>query len=202
MENILSDEYFMREALKEAKKAFDADEVPVGAVVVCNNKIIARAHNLTERLNDVTAHAEMQAITSAANFLNGKYLNECTMYITLEPCVMCAGALSWSQIGKIVYGASDTKRGFNLVGNKILHPKTEIIQGIIADECADLMKSFFQKKGDQIDHLFSLPHFYIFEFFFIRLFPIINRSSTLSIGSFFLSSYSIPISIQLYYFIS
>ncbi|MBL7890598.1 MAG: nucleoside deaminase [Bacteroidia bacterium] len=146
MENILSDEYFMREALKEAKKAFDADEVPVGAVVVCNNKIIARAHNLTERLNDVTAHAEMQAITSAANFLNGKYLNECTMYITLEPCVMCAGALSWSQIGKIVYGASDTKRGFNLVGNKILHPKTEIIQGIIADECADLMKSFFQKK--------------------------------------------------------
>ncbi len=146
MENILSDEYFMREALKEAKKAFDADEVPVGAVVVCNNKIIARAHNLTERLNDVTAHAEMQAITSAANFLNGKYLNECTMYITLEPCVMCAGALSWSQIGKIVYGASDTKRGFNLVGNKILHPKTEIIQGIIAGECADLMKSFFQKK--------------------------------------------------------
>ncbi|MCK6649922.1 MAG: nucleoside deaminase [Bacteroidia bacterium] len=146
MENILSDEYFMREALKEAKKAFDADEVPVGAVVVCNNKIIARAHNLTERLNDVTAHAEMQAITSAANFLNGKYLNECTMYITLEPCVMCAGALSWSQIGKIVYGASDTKRGFNLIGNKILHPKTEIIQGIIAGECADLMKNFFQKK--------------------------------------------------------
>ncbi|MBN8696667.1 MAG: nucleoside deaminase [Bacteroidetes bacterium] len=146
MENILSDEYFMREALKEAKKAFDADEVPVGAVVVCNNKIIARAHNLTERLNDVTAHAEMQAITSAANFLNGKYLNECIMYITLEPCVMCAGALSWSQIGKIVYGASDTKRGFNFVGNKILHPKTEIIHGIIADECADLMKSFFQKK--------------------------------------------------------
>lgn len=146
MESILSDEYFMREALKEAKKAFDADEVPVGAVVVCNNKIIARAHNLTERLNDVTAHAEMQAITSAANFLNGKYLNECTMYITLEPCVMCAGALSWSQIGKIVYGASDTKRGFNIVGNKILHPKTAIIQGIIADECAELMKSFFQKK--------------------------------------------------------
>ncbi len=146
MESILSDEYFMREALKEAKKAFDADEVPVGAVVVCNNKIIARAHNLTERLNDVTAHAEMQAITSAANFLNGKYLNECTMYITLEPCVMCAGALSWSQIGKIVYGASDTKRGFNIVGNKILHPKTETIQGIIADECAELMKSFFQKK--------------------------------------------------------
>jgi tRNA(adenine34) deaminase len=143
---ILSDEYFMREALKEAKKAFDADEIPVGAIVVCNNRIIARAHNLTERLNDVTAHAEMQAITSAANFLNGKYLNECTMYITLEPCVMCAGALSWSQIGKIVYGASDTKRGFNLVGNKILHPKTELLSGIIADECSELLKTFFQKK--------------------------------------------------------
>lgn len=143
---ILSDDYFMREALKEAKKAFDADEIPVGAIVVCNNRIIARAHNLTERLNDVTAHAEMQAITSAANFLNGKYLNECTMYITLEPCVMCAGALSWSQIGKIVYGASDTKRGFNLVGNKILHPKTELISGIIANECSELLKTFFQKK--------------------------------------------------------
>ncbi len=143
---ILSDDYFMREALKEAKKAFDADEIPVGAIVVCNNRIIARAHNLTERLNDVTAHAEMQAITSAANFLNGKYLNECTMYITLEPCVMCAGALSWSQIGKIVYGASDTKRGFNLVGNKILHPKTELLSGIIADECSELLKTFFQKK--------------------------------------------------------
>ncbi|MBK7182746.1 MAG: nucleoside deaminase [Bacteroidetes bacterium] len=143
---ILSDEYFMREALKEAKKAFDADEIPVGAIVVCNNRIIARAHNLTERLNDVTAHAEMQAITSAANFLNGKYLNECTMYITLEPCVMCAGALSWSQIGKIVYGASDTKRGFNLIGNKILHPKTELLSGIIADECSELLKTFFQKK--------------------------------------------------------
>jgi tRNA(adenine34) deaminase len=143
---ILSDEYFMREALKEAKKAFDADEIPVGAIVVCNNRIIARAHNLTERLNDVTAHAEMQAITSAANFLNGKYLNECTMYITLEPCVMCAGALSWSQIGKIVFGASDTKRGFNLVGNKILHPKTELLSGIIADECSELLKTFFQKK--------------------------------------------------------
>ena len=143
---ILSDEYFMREALKEAKKAFDADEIPVGAIVVCNNRIIARSHNLTERLNDVTAHAEMQAITSAANFLNGKYLNECTMYITLEPCVMCAGALSWSQIGKIVYGASDTKRGFNLVVNKILHPKTELISGIIADECSELLKTFFQKK--------------------------------------------------------
>lgn len=143
---IFSDEYFMREALKEAQKAFDADEVPVGAVVVCNNKVIARAHNLTQRLNDVTAHAEMQAITSAANFLNGKYLNECTLYVTLEPCVMCAGALSWAQIGKIVYGANDVKRGFNLVGNKVLHPKTELVNQVLANECSDLLKQFFLKK--------------------------------------------------------
>ena len=140
---VFTDEDFMREALKEAQKAFDADEIPVGAVVVCNNKIIARSHNLTERLNDVTAHAEMQAITSAANFLNGKYLNECTLYVTLEPCVMCAGAIAWAQFGRLVYGAADTKRGFNLLNenknlirpsdtfsqgegkwkNKILHPK-------------------------------------------------------------------------------
>ncbi len=143
---IFSDEYFMREALKEAQKAFDADEVPVGAVVVCNNKVIARAHNLTQRLNDVTAHAEMQAITSAANFLNGKYLNECTLYVTLEPCVMCAGGLSWAQIGKIVYGANDLKRGFNLVGNKVLHPKTELVNQVLANECSDLLKQFFLKK--------------------------------------------------------
>jgi tRNA(adenine34) deaminase len=142
----ISDEQFMREALKEAQKAFDMDEVPVGVVIVCNDKIIARAHNLTERLNDVTAHAEMQAITSAANFLNGKYLNECTLYVTLEPCVMCAGALAWSQIGKIVYAASDSKRGFKLINNNLLHPKTEIKSGILADECAELLKSFFQKK--------------------------------------------------------
>jgi tRNA(adenine34) deaminase len=142
----ISDEQFMREALKEAQKAFDMDEVPVGVVIVCNDKIIARAHNLTERLNDVTAHAEMQAITSAANFLNGKYLNECTLYVTLEPCVMCAGALAWSQIGKIVYAASDSKRGFKLVNNNLLHPKTEIKSGVLADECAELLRSFFQKK--------------------------------------------------------
>jgi tRNA(adenine34) deaminase len=144
---MFSDEYFMREALKEAQKAFDADEVPIGAVVVCNNKIIARAHNLTERLNDVTAHAEMQAITSAANFLNGKYLNECTLYVTLEPCVMCAGAIAWAQFGKLVYGAADTKRGFNLLKeNKILHPKTIVKTGILVEECAVLIKIFFQKR--------------------------------------------------------
>ena len=142
-----SDEHFMREALKEAQKAFDADEVPVGAIVVCKNQIIARAHNLTERLNDVTAHAEMQAITSAANYLNGKYLNECTLYVTLEPCVMCAGAIAWAQLGRLVYGAPDTKRGFNLLNEKrVLHPKTEVISGILDKECADLIKTFFQKK--------------------------------------------------------
>lgn len=145
---VFSDESFMREALKEAQKAFDADEVPVGAIVVCQNKIIARAHNLTERLNDVTAHAEMQAITSAANYLNGKYLNECTLYVTLEPCVMCAGAISWAQFGKIVYGAADTKRGFNLITNSLLHPKTEILSGILAEESTALLKSFFQRKRE------------------------------------------------------
>lgn len=143
----LSDEHFMREALKEAQKAFDVDEVPVGAVIVCNNQIIARAHNLTECLNDVTAHAEMQGITSAANFLNGKYLNECTMYVTLEPCVMCAGAISWAQLGKLVYGASDTKRGFNLIDEKrVLHPKTLVKSGVLEEECAALIKTFFQNK--------------------------------------------------------
>lgn len=144
---VFSDEYFMLEAIKEAKKAFAADEVPVGAVIVCNNKIIARAHNLTERLNDVTAHAEMQAITSASNFLNGKYLDGCTLYVTLEPCVMCAGAIAWAQFGKLVYGASDTKRGFNLLSEKkILHPKTGVISGILKEECALLIKTFFQQK--------------------------------------------------------
>lgn len=143
----LSDEHFMREALKEARKAFDVDEVPVGAVIVCNNQIIARAHNLTECLNDVTAHAEMQGITSAANFLNGKYLNECTLYVTLEPCVMCAGAISWAQLGKLVYGASDTKRGFNLINEKrVLHPKTVVRSGVLEEECAALIKTFFQNK--------------------------------------------------------
>lgn len=144
---VFSDEDFMREALKEAQKAFDADEIPVGAVVVCNNKIIARSHNLTERLNDVTAHAEMQAITSAANFLNGKYLNECTLYVTLEPCVMCAGAIAWAQLGRLVYGAPDTRRGFNLLTeNKILHPKTEVKANVLSEESANLVRSFFQNK--------------------------------------------------------
>lgn len=136
----------MREAMKEAQKAFDADEVPVGAVIVAGNKIIARAHNLTERLTDVTAHAEMQVITSAANYLNGKYLNECTMYITLEPCVMCAGALAWAQIGKIVYGATDTKRGFHLVSHNLLHPRTVVESGLFEEESAALLKKFFLSK--------------------------------------------------------
>jgi tRNA(adenine34) deaminase len=144
--SVFSDEQFMREALKEARKAFDSDEVPVGAVVVANNRIIARAHNLTELLNDVTAHAEMQAITAAANALGGKYLTDCTLYVTLEPCVMCAGALSWSQISRIVYGATDEKRGYVKLNQPVLHPKTVIERGLLADECGKLMKDFFQKK--------------------------------------------------------
>ena len=143
---IFDDEYFMREALKEAQKAFDADEVPVGAVIVCQNKIIARANNYTEHLNDVTAHAEMQAFTSAANYLGGKYLLECTLYVTLEPCVMCAGASMWTQIPKIVFGAKDEKRGYGLINNKILHPKTEIKGGVLESDCAQLLKDFFKKK--------------------------------------------------------
>lgn len=140
-----NDEYFMRKALDEAQKAFDADEIPVGAVVVANDQIIARAHNFTEKLNDVTAHAEMQAITSAADFLGGKYLKGCTMYITLEPCVMCAGALYWSQIDKIVFAASDEKRGASTVG-ELYHPKTKIVRGILENEGKELMQKFFQKK--------------------------------------------------------
>lgn len=136
----------MREALKEAQKAFDADEVPVGAVIVANNRIIARAHNLTERLTDVTAHAEMQAITAAANALGGKYLTDCTMFVTLEPCIMCAGALNWAQITRIVYGAPDTRRGFQRVGMNLLHPKTVLEGGLMEMECAALLKEFFQKK--------------------------------------------------------
>lgn len=146
MFTIYSDEYYMKEALKEAQKAFDEDEVPVGAIVVCDNKIIARAHNMTEKLNDVTAHAEMLAITSATNFLGGKYLNECTLYVTLEPCVMCAGALYWSQLKKMVYAAPDLKRGFSLVKSNILHPKTEVIKGIMQQEASDLVTSFFKSK--------------------------------------------------------
>ena len=145
MENLFTDEYFMRIAFNEAVTAYERDEIPVGAVIVCNNKIIAKAHNLTETLTDVTAHAEMQAITSAANYLGGKYLQDCTLYVTLEPCVMCGGALYWSQISKVVYGASDEKRGFKAkIGE--LHPKTEIVSGIMEDECGQLMKEFFQRK--------------------------------------------------------
>ena len=145
MENIFSDEYFMKKALQEAETAFEKDEIPVGAIIVIDNKVIARSHNLTELLNDVTAHAEMQSITAAANFLGGKYLKDCTLYVTLEPCQMCAGALYWSQISKIVFGARDEQRGFLTLGTK-LHPKTEVKQGVLAQESADLMKRFFAKK--------------------------------------------------------
>ncbi|MDO6470856.1 nucleoside deaminase [Maribacter sp. 1_MG-2023] len=139
------DTYFMKKALQEAEYAFEAGEVPVGAVIVVQDRIIARAHNLTEKLNDVTAHAEMQAITSAANFLGGKYLKDCTLYVTLEPCQMCAGALYWSQIGKIVYGATDEQRGCGVMGTT-LHPKTKISGGILADEASSLLLQFFAKK--------------------------------------------------------
>lgn len=132
----------MKKALQEAEIAFENGEVPVGAVVVVNNRIIGRAHNLTERLNDVTAHAEMQAITAAANFLGGKYLHRCTLYVTLEPCQMCAGALYWSQISKVVYGASDLERGFSVMGGN-LHPKTELVGGILENEASELLKRFF-----------------------------------------------------------
>ena len=140
------DEYFMKRALAEAEQAFAEGEIPVGAVVVCRNQIISRAHNLTETLNDVTAHAEMQAITSAANMLGGKYLTGCTLYVTLEPCTMCAGALGWSQIDRIVYGASDEKRGFLKYAPEALHPKTELLGGILQTECALIIKRFFEQK--------------------------------------------------------
>jgi tRNA(adenine34) deaminase len=140
------DVYFMKRALAEAEQAFAEGEIPVGALIVCQNKIITRAHNLTETLNDVTAHAEMQAITAAANMLGGKYLTGCTLYITLEPCIMCAGALGWSQIDRIVYGASDEKRGFLKFAPAALHPKTQILGGILQNECALLMKRFFETK--------------------------------------------------------
>ncbi len=143
---IFSDEYFMQKALEEAKTAFDKDEVPVGAVIVSMNKVIARAHNLTETLNDVTAHAEMQAYTAAADAIGGKYLKDCILYVTLEPCVMCAGASYWTQIGRVVYGASDVKRGFSSQTTNILHPKTEVIGGILENDCAQLLKEFFAKK--------------------------------------------------------
>lgn len=140
------DERFMRMALQEAKEAFDADEIPVGAVIVCKDRVVARAHNLTECLGDVTAHAEMQAITSAAALLGGKYLTDCTLYVTLEPCVMCAGAIGWAQLARVVFGAGDEKRGYRRFAPQVLHPKTEVECGVLAGECIALMKDFFAKK--------------------------------------------------------
>ncbi len=143
---------FMRIALEEAKKSFEKNEVPVGAIVVCNNEIIGRGHNLTQTLNDVTAHAEMQSITAASNYIGGKYLNQCTLYVTLEPCVMCAGAMFWAQLGRLVYGASDTERGFTTVKHALLHPVTTNDKGVLEEECSKLIKKFFQKKR-YIDNL-------------------------------------------------
>ena len=140
------DNFYMKQALVEAQRAAEAGEVPVGAVVVCRDRIIARAHNLTETLNDVTAHAEMQAVTAAANALGGKYLNDCTLYVTVEPCVMCAGAIAWAQVRRLVFGAGDEKRGYRKYAPDSLHPKTEVLTGVLADECAGLMKDFFKKK--------------------------------------------------------
>ena len=140
------DERFMRMALQEAKEAFDADEIPVGAVIVCKDRVVARAHNLTEGLGDVTAHAEMQAITSAAASLGGKYLTDCTLYVTLEPCVMCAGAIGWAQLARVVFGAGDEKRGYRRFAPHVLHSKTEVECGVLAGECIALMKDFFAKK--------------------------------------------------------
>jgi tRNA(adenine34) deaminase len=145
---LFTDEYFMREALKEARKALEISEVPVGAVIVCKNRIIARAHNQTEKLTDATAHAEMLAVTSAANYLGSKYLNECTLYVTLEPCVMCAGALHWVQLQKLVYGASDIQRGFSLVSTPLLHPKTDVVKGVNALEAKEIINEFFKKIRD------------------------------------------------------
>lgn len=143
---LLSDEYFMGEALKEARIALEKNEVPVGAVIVFNNRIIARAHNLTETLNDVTAHAEMQAFTSASNTLGSKYLDQCILYVTLEPCNMCAGASFWTQIGRIKYGAPDPKRGFTLIKQRVVHPKTKITSGILEAECSEILSHFFKRK--------------------------------------------------------
>ena len=142
----MTDEEYMRKAIAEAEQAATDGEVPVGAVVACRGRIIARTHNLTETLHDVTAHAEMQAVTAAANALGGKYLNDCTIYVTVEPCPMCAGALGWAQIGKIVYGAADEKRGYRKVSPAALHPKTEVAAGILAGECKGIMQDFFRKK--------------------------------------------------------
>ena len=140
------DEQFMRKALYEAQKAAEEGEIPIGAVIVCNDRIISRAHNLTEKLHDVTAHAEMQAITAAADLLGGKYLSDCTLYVTIEPCVMCAGAIGWAQIGRIVYGASDEKRGYQLYAPRALHPKAVVTRGVLEAECRQMMQDFFKQK--------------------------------------------------------
>lgn len=141
---VQTDERYMRDALKEAQMAFDAGEVPVGAIVVCQDRVVARAHNLTERLNDVTAHAEMQAVTAAANAIGGKYLSDCTLYVTLEPCAMCAGALHWAQLGRLVYGAADEKKGYTTVSAALIHPKTKVIKGVLAAQSTELLQSFFR----------------------------------------------------------
>lgn len=142
----MTDIDYMKQALAEARKAYEADEVPIGAVITCKGRIIARAHNLTEMLNDVTAHAEMQAITAAATGIGGKYLNDCTLYVTVEPCPMCAGAIAWAQLGRLVYGAGDEKRGYRRYSPDVLHPKTEVVTGVCADEATELMKKFFASK--------------------------------------------------------
>ncbi len=142
----MTDEKYMREALKEAQLALEAGEIPIGAVVVCRDRIIGRGHNLTETLHDVTAHAEMQAITAATDWLGGKYLQDCTLYVTLEPCVMCAGALGWSQCSRVVYGAPDPRRGFQLYAPRALHPKAQVTDGVLADECLALLRDFFKKR--------------------------------------------------------
>ena len=140
------DERYMRDALREAQMAGSEDEVPIGAVVVCRGRIIGKGHNMTERLNDPTAHAEMIAITAATEAMGGKYLNDCTIYVTVEPCPMCAGALAWAQIGRVVFGASDPKRGFSLFSPSLMHPKTEVVSGVLADECSNLVTEFFRNK--------------------------------------------------------
>ncbi len=145
-ETATDDIRYMKMALAEAEQAYAEGEVPVGAVVVCKGRVIARAHNLTETLTDVTAHAEMQAVTAAANFLGGKYLNDCALYVTVEPCVMCAGALGWAQLGRLVYGAADEKRGYRRYAPQALHPKAEVVEGVMAEECAELMKRFFSER--------------------------------------------------------
>lgn len=144
--DMVSDEFFMRQAFKEAEKAFERDEIPIGAVLVHQGRIIGRGHNLTEQLNDVTAHAEMQAFTAAAQYVGGKYLKDCTLFVTIEPCVMCAGAAYWAQVSRIVYGAKDPKRGYSNFGKGLLHPKTAVLDGVLENECSELMKLFFAGK--------------------------------------------------------